>query len=595
MKPDLFDCLPRPTALLLLCSIFDLARAHALHKLARQTPAPTITVPHHALKVVSWPLRPTPPPVDFRALRRRQENTVCGYISGDPALPATCGSGSHCVLDMEHGVVGCCPNGAPSCTAGVFTGCVDANSGPQTEVNPYVFSCTGAAVCYKNVFDGGFSQFGCGTASNEAATVLNSASGLTASLTRPTVSLSLTQSVRTLSKPTTLGTISSTSSSSSGTHPSSSSLSALTAAATSSSGASAATNSTYRTGAIVGGTIGGLAVLIALVALAFFFLRRRHANVRQGPGPGGVRGKVISPPTPRGGTGFAAVAQDPDAFETGPGGSVFNPQPPMAANPTTAAAAAATVRTTLPPIATGPPMPFQSDVSPLADDPLDPDNDRSPYAGASAAAPSSVSSSYPPSSSGGLSDAAPFPPLGGAQYQQQHQHQHQFQFPAASFPASYAAGGAGLMGMGGAGAGAGVGAGVGGMMMTNPLLQVNRGSERQVQQLEADQVPLTRGMEDYSMTGFHAALGRIGEEDEEDEDLEPYRDHHQQQQQQYQYLGGGHGGGAQADTGVGGGGAAGDGGGGGGGGTHDRTGSASSDSKPLWQQNRGQSRNLMWM
>jgi hypothetical protein len=451
---------------------------------------------------------------------------------------------------------------------------VDANSGPQTEVNPYVFSCAGDNVCYMNVFDGGFSQYGCGTASDMAATVLNSASGVTAILTRPTVSVSYTQSISTLSEPTTLGTITSSSTrtltSSASSSSSSESTTVLDPAATTDATAAAPpapTDTGYRTGAIVGGTIGGLAVLIALVALAFFFLRRRNANVRQGPGPGGVRGKVISPPQPGTGTGFAALAHDDsDAFETGPVSSVFN-QPPQHQQQhpqmTTigAATTAPTNRAMLPPLATGPPMPFQSEVSPVDHHDLDtafayPNAAAiiggSAGAGALSAGAASVSS-YPPTSSGGLSGGAVSnitPDTAAAMQQYPGPH-----------PASYAGGSGLLMGM-------------------SPLL-LNRGAERQ---LESDQIPLTsssREIDDFSQ-GFHAALGRIGEEDEEEdgEDLGGYQYHQGQgkgQQQEQQQAG------YRDDVG---GGAYGE-------GTMDSTGSGSG--RPLWQQNRRQSRNLMWM
>ncbi|AEO60896.1 hypothetical protein MYCTH_2310612 [Thermothelomyces thermophilus ATCC 42464] len=609
MRSDLFDCLPQSAALLLLSSILQLTDAHAVQRLPRKTPEPTITVPYRALNVAPWPLHATPPPGgDTFANRRRQLddtfNTVCGYINGDQNLPATCGQGSHCVVDTDHNVVGCCPNGAPSCTAGVFTGCVDGNSGPQTEVNPYIYSCTGSDVCYMNVYEGGFSQYGCGTASDLAATVQNSASGITAVLTRPTVSVSYTQGISTLSEPTTLGTPRSrtrsstvrTSHSSSAT--SASSTSSESTSSTSEPAAPPATDKSYRTGAIIGGTIGGLAVLIALGALAFF-LRRRNANIRQGPGLGGVRGKIISPPQPGKGTGFAALASDDaDAFETGPAGSVLNqPYPqqqqqqqqpqmtmhttaaPTAAAPTAAAAAAAaagaaasappTNRSLLPPIATSPPMPFQSEVSPVDRHDLD-----TPYAysnsavSASAAAASGLSaisvSPYPPSSSGGVSSAdsgnslptsamaAAAAAAGAAAYQ----HHQPYQNPG---PTAYAGGSGVLMGM-------------------NPLL-LNRGAERH---LESDQVPLTSGREvdDFSH-GYHAALGRIGEEDEEGEeeqrrsrgyggDQAPYRDHV------------GESAGDNAATG----------------GTGSGDGVKTvlrGEARPLWQQNRRQSRNLMWM
>ncbi|KAH6856085.1 hypothetical protein B0I37DRAFT_333313 [Chaetomium sp. MPI-CAGE-AT-0009] len=611
MRSDMFDSLPQPMALLLLSSLLELTDAHALHKLPRQTPEPTISLPHHVLNVVSWPIQPTPPPgSDLFAYRRRQLddsfNTICGYVNGDLELPATCGSGSHCVVDTEHNVVGCCPNGAPSCTAGVFTGCVDRNSGAQTEVNPYVFSCTGADVCYMNEYEGGFSQYGCGTASDMAATVQNSASGITAVLNRPTVSVSYTEGISTLSEPTTLGTPSSRASTtparSSATRSSASSESpAATPTENSDADAPPATDTSSRTGAIVGGTIGGLAVAIALVALVFFFLRRRNANVRQGPGPGGFRSKVISPPHPGGGTGFAALAyEDTDAFETGPAGSVldqqqhqqyqyqqqYHPQqPPMSHNPSAAAAAAAAAaagaaasappgsaasRSMLPPLATGggggggPPMPFQSEVSPVEHHDLDTPlaYSHSALSGAAAATSASVSS-YPPSSSGGLSGGD-----GGAQ--------------GISPPSAGPGVGVGVgVGQQGYGYGPAAYAGGSGLMMGMSPLLLSRGAERH---LDSDQVPLTGAIDDFSQ-GFHAALGRIGEEDEEDEEGRRLSRLPNLQNQQGGYQGGyqdvvGGGAGAGQD-------------GGNDGGTMGSEGSG--QGRPLWQQNRRQSRNLMWM
>ncbi|GAB1319551.1 Mid2 domain-containing protein [Madurella fahalii] len=532
MRADLFGRLPRPTALLLLTSVFELSSAHVLHAFARQTQAPTTTIPYHALNVVSWPLLPTPPPVDLFALGRRQENTICGYINGDSAIPATCSAGSHCALDTENNVVGCCPDGEAACTAGVFTGCVDANSGPQTEVNPYVFSCLGSDVCYKNIFDGGFSQFGCGTASDLAATVVATASGIT--LTRPTVTVSYSQGISTLSEPTTLGTITNTRTSTSSTSsrtPSSSASSSTdrtNSAGTSSPSPTVVPATASRTGAIVGGTIGGLAVLIALIALAFFFLRRRNSNVRQGPGPGGIRTKNISPPEGGIGTGFVALAQDSEAFETGPG-PTYHPHPNP--NPMTmamamnrgGAAPAATGINALPPLATIPlpPMPFQNDTSPGDDQQISPYT----YGGAISAGAATSHSSYPPTTAGS-SDGGGFGGGSGSGYL--------YPGPQQQYPAAYVGGG--------------------------------------MRQFESDQVPLTREIDDFSQ-GFSAALGRIGEEDEEDEEgvgsiVAPT---------------------TTATTAAAAAAAAAAGG--------DLTDSHQSvgSERPLWQQNRRQSRNLMWM
>ncbi|KAM7198396.1 hypothetical protein V8F20_006157 [Naviculisporaceae sp. PSN 640] len=503
MRNDLFQRLPPPTAALLVAAILlQPTSAHVLQHFPRQTPPPSTTTHSlHALDVVSWPLLlPTPAPLNpLDLLRRQVPATVCGYIGGNPDLPATCSAGSHCVLDSAHGVIGCCPDGEEKCSSGVFTDCVDANSGPQTEVNPYVFTCAGNNVCYKNQFDGGFSQFGCGTASDLGTTVLAAASGITGDLDRQTASMDLTATASPLSEPTTLGTqttrrtstsASSDSTSSSSTSESSSESSSQSSSASSSSETPPPTSSTMtlsssttetstsstparttdppaapsaapppdRTGAIVGGTVSGVAALVAVAALAFFFYRRRQQNLRQGPGRNNSpHGTYISAPKPGPGTGFTAIDQSGDAYE----------------------------RALLPPVSTAPA--FSNDLS--AGGP-------SPFAYRGAAG---VHDSYPPAErvpSSNYSD---------------------YSYPG-QYPAAYAAAAA---------------------------AQGGYGHSR----LEPDQIPLTREIDDFSH-GFQQALGRIGEEDEPP------------------YNGNGNGNG---------------------------TGHYNGAVRPLWQQNRRQSRNLMWM
>lgn len=335
---DIFLRLPTPTALLLLSSLVALTSAHV----PRQTPT---TIPHRPLNVANYPPLPAPtsPPLDLLALnellRRQDTNTVCGYINGDASSAATCSAGSHCVKDADANVIGCCPNGVDTCTSGVYTGCVDANSGVQTEVNPYVFTCTQGNVCYSNVFEGGYSQFGCGTATDLAATVLASASGVPSAIVLTTAEISFTQSPSSLGTPTTLGTgsVSSTSAATSSsssaqsettgtlttiTIPSpvttteatsmtgSSSTSSTGSAATAAPGTSTSDNSgSDHTGAIVGGSIGGVAALVGIAAIAAYLYRRRMAgNSRQGPGPRPGDTQYISPMS--GGAAFAPIGSN---------------------------------------------------------------------------------------------------------------------------------------------------------------------------------------------------------------------------------------------------------------------------------------------
>lgn len=265
-------------------------------------PRQTSTTEHGQLDLVSWPLAPTAAPqLPFELLRRQDFNTICGYIGGDSALPATCSAGSHCVLDTGHGFVGCCPDSGP-CSEGVYTGCVDVNSPPQTVVDPYVYTCQGSDVCYRNQFAGGYNQYGCGTASNLGTTVQTSIQGVTTALNLPAFTVPFTQDASSLSVPTTIGSASSRSSlatsskstsASSTTTDQSTSESATSATSSTSSGTGgvvpspteqpAAEHSDNKNAVIIGSTLGGVAG-IGLLAVAALLLMKHHKNKRQGPG-----------------------------------------------------------------------------------------------------------------------------------------------------------------------------------------------------------------------------------------------------------------------------------------------------------------------
>ncbi|KAJ6780351.1 hypothetical protein PWT90_06546 [Aphanocladium album] len=229
----------------------------ASHALPRQTMRPTGT-----MDIQSWPLQPTMAPAIPAVLVGRDFNTVCGYIGGNPDLPATCMAGSHCVVDPKNKAIGCCPDEG-DCATGIFTGCADSNNPGQGVVDPHIFTCGAGDVCYKNTFEGGYFQYGCGSATNMATTVALTASG-ESSIAHTSVSVSL--------RPTT--TLAST------TGGSSSSTSGRLQGANKSNSSSKDEegNSHSHTGAIVGGVIGGLAALLILLALGIWLWRRNKRS-----------------------------------------------------------------------------------------------------------------------------------------------------------------------------------------------------------------------------------------------------------------------------------------------------------------------------
>ncbi|KAI8949046.1 hypothetical protein F4801DRAFT_591397 [Xylaria longipes] len=350
---NIFFRLPPTTAVLLLSAVFSLTDGHAL-------PRQTKVVAYHELDVIPFPPIPTGESLSPFDLKRRQENTICGYLGGNLDLPATCSLGSHCVLDAANSVVGCCPNGG-ACTTGVFTGCVDRNSDPQTEINPYIYTCQGTNVCFMNNFAGGYFQYGCGTASSLGTTVQTSANGAATALSIETVDVSLTESPSSLTAPTTIGSFASTetrgsSQTSSQSRPTTSSTSSTSSTPSidipSPTDVSSAPTTTRdpesakqsQTGAIIGGVVGGAAAAISLIALVFYCLRRRNRNHRIGPGP-----TPTAPPTtqftgpmPSHGAAFAPLPSWHDEEGSPPPNfhSHSHPQPPEPYGPLESAYAA---------------------------------------------------------------------------------------------------------------------------------------------------------------------------------------------------------------------------------------------------------------
>lgn len=239
------------------------------------------------------------------------------------------------------------------------------------------------------------------------------------------------------------------------------------------------------TGAIVGGTISGVAVLVAAIALGIFLWRRkkRHAN-QLGPHSTGGPTAYVSPMSgaPYYEGGFAPVHQDQDGWETG----------------------------------------------------------------------------MPPSKMAAAGGARIYPV----------QQEHEFGYPPArtgyDYPSQYPAG----YGVGAGSSAGGATSRFGGIPPPRPARAFD---EAEAEAEPGDQVPLTREIDDFSR-GFHDALGRIGEEDE------------------YESSRNNSGTGVNEGNGVS--------------GPISTAHNSGSDNtatrpyggvRPLWQQQRRQSRNLMWM
>ncbi|EMT60548.1 hypothetical protein FOC4_g10011823 [Fusarium odoratissimum] len=254
---------------LVISGVLNLATGHVL-------PQPTKTVDFYELNVLPYPLAATPAP-DDSLLLRRQFNTVCGYLGGDPGLPATCSAGSHCVVDVDHGAVGCCPDGGSSSGKSAID--LTSINVPLTQPVSSLSEPT--------------------TLGTRRRTTTTDTSATKSSATRS----ASTKSTETSSGSTTESTASTTNSETSSTESETSTASETESDTTTETTASETAdpsstesgdsdapdtdgndNGSKNTGAIIGGTISGVAALAALIVLGIWLWKRKKGNTRQGPG-----------------------------------------------------------------------------------------------------------------------------------------------------------------------------------------------------------------------------------------------------------------------------------------------------------------------
>ncbi|RDL39885.1 uncharacterized protein BP5553_04225 [Venustampulla echinocandica] len=115
-----------------------------------------------------WSPRPTGAPADPAALFKRGGSVdvaVCGWIGGLSAKPVACSSGSSCIHDTIHALMGCCTTEGP-CIQGVYSTCIDKKSAGWATttglVNNGVTTCAGDSLCYQVTYPGKYMQYMCG-------------------------------------------------------------------------------------------------------------------------------------------------------------------------------------------------------------------------------------------------------------------------------------------------------------------------------------------------------------------------------------------------------------------------------------------------
>ncbi|KUJ08505.1 uncharacterized protein LY89DRAFT_741865 [Mollisia scopiformis] len=280
---------------------------------------------------VGWSPKPTPPPKIPRDLFYKRDylsnsasyvligpDQTCGYVSGLAGANFECGSSTNCVFfpvtgSSAYGAVGCCTD-ALNC--GFRTACVDS-SGFYGSDSPILLLHTVEAfdMLYQEQLSSNISAMQATSTWQTAFTTYSGESGsrtftsvARALLEKSAASASSTSSSSSSSSSTNKATTTSSSSSSSST----SGTSAPTPTQTSNNN-----NKSSDTGAIVGGLVGGAAVLGLIGAGAFFLYKRKYGQKGNPPSPSHTPLNNLDPSKPAGQwqqDGFYAPQQQPQPY-----------------------------------------------------------------------------------------------------------------------------------------------------------------------------------------------------------------------------------------------------------------------------------------
>ncbi|KAF4785904.1 hypothetical protein HER10_EVM0011311 [Colletotrichum scovillei] len=231
-------------------------------------------------------------------LKRRQAvsvTSVCGYYNGDPEKARTADPGFGCRLDIDRGLWGFCPTTVISAKdCGLAGNCVDSQNcksgcGKTGIAGLTTFTCATDRFCSTVIleggFEGGFSYIACGnvptieTLFKEAITTTETPTSIIATTVRiiPTdattiQSTTLTSSLT--SSPTSTTSSGVSSSATQPTSPASQTTSPIDGNKSSSDGSS-------NTGAIVGGVVGGVAIICVTVVVAIYIMRRNKRTTEE--------------------------------------------------------------------------------------------------------------------------------------------------------------------------------------------------------------------------------------------------------------------------------------------------------------------------
>jgi len=118
-----------------------------------------------ATNTANWSPAPTNDQTNKEDLRLRLRNiypvALCGWINGDGGVGAYCSADSSCAWNTDIGRVGCCATENNACT--FYTDCTTAVTLPAEGVVGSKYTCVSGSTCYQNTYPGGYLQYGCGT------------------------------------------------------------------------------------------------------------------------------------------------------------------------------------------------------------------------------------------------------------------------------------------------------------------------------------------------------------------------------------------------------------------------------------------------